>query len=59
MSQTAADKAEHTQPEVCALHQDIGVGLQATPMDQNGFEECVKGVLPGATTNQGNKFHVN
>lgn len=56
MSQTAGDKTEQTQPEICALHQEIGVGLQTIPMDQNGFEECVKGVLSGTTTNQGNQF---
>ncbi|KAJ9709243.1 hypothetical protein PVL29_000952 [Vitis rotundifolia] len=56
VSQTAGDKTEQTQPEICALHQEIGVRIQTIPMDQNGFEECVKGVLSGTTTNQAEIF---
>ncbi|KAK9276895.1 hypothetical protein L1049_006432 [Liquidambar formosana] len=53
ISQTAGDKTEQTQAEMCALHQDIGAGIQSIhSAEQNGDDECENGILFSPTTNQ-------
>ncbi|CAL5428861.1 unnamed protein product [Camellia sinensis] len=53
LSQTAGDKTEQSQDELCALHQDSIAESQSTRIgEQNGIGDCENGILSGATTTE-------